>query len=394
MRLLITEVAPRDYSQEAALGGYVLEEVASPVFKNDSDMLPMEQRVTAASNSIAQSKVIVANAFDPVADQIADASSYLAQWSDVMVGHYFLPSVAAAAQTAGIPHVLVQLTHGFVPSRHANPLGSAGFGSVGNRLLWSMTTWMTNRLLLERANKVRDELGQPPIRDVIRQSWISPHLTLVAVSRALCAPQPDWSASCRVTGFLHRSPGSETSGEQPSHVPIDGKGAVFFTFGSLMPVDRESIESTVRMWMHAAELAGVPAILQCPQPTGMETPPSVRVIGRCDHAAVFPTCAAVVHHGGAGTTQSAIRAGVPSVVVPHVADQFFWGSTLQRMHLGRMTCKRRKVSADEIAKALRKLLDDTRVRNACLEARDIAANEDGVSTAVREIESLLSSSKP
>ena len=74
------------------------------------------------------------------------------------------------------------------------------------------------------------------------------------------------------------------------------------------------------------------------------------------------------------------------MVVPHVTDQLFWGVSLQRRHLGRITRKRREVTSDEIARALRKLLDDTRVRDACAAARAIAAKEDGVSTAVREIE--------
>ena len=65
VRLLITEVVPRDDSREAALGDYVLEEAASPVFKNDAGILLMEQRVKAASNPVSRAMVIVEDAFDP-----------------------------------------------------------------------------------------------------------------------------------------------------------------------------------------------------------------------------------------------------------------------------------------------------------------------------------------
>jgi UDP:flavonoid glycosyltransferase YjiC (YdhE family) len=55
------------------------------------------------------------------------------------------------------------------------------------------------------------------------------------------------------------------------------------------------------------------------------------MMGRVSHAALFFHCAAAVHHGGAGTTHTALTAGVPSIVVPHVADQFFWTDELQRI---------------------------------------------------------------
>lgn len=51
-------------------------------------------------------------------------------------------------------------------------------------------------------------------------------------------------------------------------------------------------------------------------------------VDRVPHSLVFPRCATVVHHGGAGTTHAVISAGIPSVVVPHLADQFAWGTLL------------------------------------------------------------------
>jgi sterol 3beta-glucosyltransferase len=74
-------------------------------------------------------------------------------------------------------------------------------------------------------------------------------------------------------------------------------------------------------------------VLQQP-PEETTTAPDVLHVSSSPHALVFPRCAAVVHHGGAGTTQMPVRAQVPSVVVPHLADQFFWAAQLERLGVG------------------------------------------------------------
>lgn len=169
---------------------------------------------------------------------------------------------------------------------------------------------------------------------------------------------------------------------------------VFFTFGSLMPTDRKTTHEVLDLWSDAARRVGVPGILQCENTWEWSATDHVRVVTRCPHQDIFPSCAAVVHHGGAGTTHACVCAGVPSIVVPHVADQFFWGATLRHMHLGTVTRKRRSVSADEIAKQLRKVMNNREVKLACEEARTIARSEDGVSRAVEIIESLSIKTKP
>src|SRR6185436_17216251 len=57
-------------------------------------------------------------------------------------------------------------------------------------------------------------------------------------------------------------------------------------------------------------------------------------IGDINHDALFPRVAAVVHHGGAGTTTAAARAGVPQVVIPHIYDQFYWAQRMKKLNIG------------------------------------------------------------
>jgi len=112
------------------------------------------------------------------------------------------------------------------------------------------------------------------------------------------------------------------------------------------------------------------------------------VIGRVSHAAVFPKCAAVVHHGGAGTTHTALLSGVPSIIVPHVADQFFWADELARMGVSPAALPRRSLTADALALRVRTTLESGAMRRR---AQDLSARiraENGVEAAVTLIEGL------
>jgi len=96
----------------------------------------------------------------------------------------------------------------------------------------------------------------------------------------------------------------------------------------------------------------------------------------------------VVHHGGAGTTAAALRAGVPGVVVPWFADQFFWGWRVQELGAGPKPISRNKLTAAKLAGAIKQAVSDEAIqRNAAQLGRQIRA-EDGVGTVVRLIEAF------
>jgi sterol 3beta-glucosyltransferase len=106
------------------------------------------------------------------------------------------------------------------------------------------------------------------------------------------------------------------------------------------------------------------------------------------HDWLFPRVAAVVHHGGAGTTAAALRAGVPGVVVPWFADQFFWGWRVQELGAGPKPISRNKLTAAKLAGAIKQAVSDEAIqRNAGQLGRQIRA-EDGVGTVVRLIEAF------
>jgi UDP:flavonoid glycosyltransferase YjiC (YdhE family) len=150
----------------------------------------------------------------------------------------------------------------------------------------------------------------------------------------------------------------------------------------------------VHLLREAARRAGVRAIIHVPPgshvATGREG--DVLTIGRVSHAALFPRCAVLVHHGGAGTTHTALRAGVPSIVVPHVADQFFWANELARVGVALKSVPRRSITAAKLAVRITQTLAQSglRQRAQILGARVRAEN--GPERAADLIETLWNES--
>ena len=108
----------------------------------------------------------------------------------------------------------------------------------------------------------------------------------------------------------------------------------------------------------------------------------VLVTGPMPHDRVFPRVAAVVHHGGAGSAAAAARAGVPSVVVPFCADQYFWADRLRRLGVAPPSLSARRLTRREVANALR-LATTTTMRDAARALGLAIAREDGADRAAR-----------
>lgn len=116
---------------------------------------------------------------------------------------------------------------------------------------------------------------------------------------------------------------------------------------------------------------------------------NVLVVGSVPHSWLFPRVAAVVHHGGAGTTAAAFRAGVPSVVVPFHGDQPFWARLTEQLGVGTKPIPRSKLTAPRLAACIEQALSSESMRRNAAELRKRVQAEDGVGRAVRIIETSM-----
>lgn len=106
------------------------------------------------------------------------------------------------------------------------------------------------------------------------------------------------------------------------------------------------------------------------------------------HEFLFPKCQAVIHHGGAGTTVAGLWAGIPNIVVPHAADQYFWAKRVADIGYGLQPITVKRLSANRLAAALT-TSQETVIHSKVQSIGRKIQGEKGVETAMRVIETIL-----
>jgi UDP:flavonoid glycosyltransferase YjiC (YdhE family) len=306
-----------------------------------------------------------------------------------------------AAEKLGKPIVLASLQP-TIPTRFLGscllppvptwlPLG--GFYNLSSHYLVAEWFWQLQRKAVNRARQ--EVLGLPPLPlwgPSPRLFWDTPGLH--GYSPTVIRKPPDWSEKQRLTGFWCLETGKDW---QPPARLVDflaaGPPPVCVGFGS-MP--NPNVHETTDVVVRALARAGQRGLLLTGWGGLSETAASddVFVIGSVPHDWLFPHTAAVVHHGGAGTVAAAVRAGVPSVVVPFMGDQPFWGRRLFELGIAPNPIPRGELSVDRLADAITFATQDEALRvQAIALGRQIQA-EDGVACAVEAFQQWFSLPPP
>jgi len=166
-----------------------------------------------------------------------------------------------------------------------------------------------------------------------------------------------------------------------------GPPPIYIGFGSMVATHFESIVTNA---VAAARALGRGVILGSGWALAgraVAAADDVLMVNDAPHNRVFPRVAAVVHHGGAGTTTAAARAGVPQVIVPHVLDQFYWGHRIERLGLGPRALPAELVTADVLTERIDHALSDA-VRDRAAAFAPVIASRNGVSDAVDHLERI------
>jgi sterol 3beta-glucosyltransferase len=242
-------------------------------------------------------------------------------------------------------------------------------------------------------NGLRERVGLATDTDVMTQTWASEMLNIIGVSPSICRRPADWSANHLLSGFLN--PPVEFTAEVPPPGLEDflesGSPPVYFTFGSMMIEDLDYLEAVADIWRDTVRTVGCRAIFQLPWRDLSAFPADENIfkLQRSPYKTVFPRCAAVVHHGGAGTTQCSLMAGCPSVIVAHLADQFFWGSELERLGVAGPTQRRRRLSAQGLARSIGIAVGSPPIAQRAKKLGLAMSQENGVAVAVEALERLI-----
>lgn len=316
---------------------------------------------------------------------------------DVVVYHPKMAIALHYAERLGIPAVMTLLYPALLPTRaYPNPgfpnwpLGACGAGAYNratHRLVRG-TVRTACRWLFADWRAAQGLPPQPRGTGLLRRSNGTRVPVLNAWSRHVAPDPPDWPSGGIATTGYWRLP-QEASWTPPAGLQafLDaGPPPVYVGFGSMAGADPARTTRTVVRALRRAGYRGVLARgwggLQAAAPA---LPESIYVLDDAPHDALFPHMAAVVHHGGAGTTAAGLRAGCPTVVCPFFGDQRFWAQRVHDLGAGPPPIPHRALTAERLSDAIRYATETASVRRAVQSLGTQLRSENGAARAAAHI---------
>ncbi len=211
-------------------------------------------------------------------------------------------------------------------------------------------------------------------------------LSLYGYSRHVLPRPNDWSARHHVTGYWFLDASDNWTPPRDLVDFLDsGTPPVYIGFGSMRS---ENPAEAGQMALEALQQSGQRGVISSGWGglASGDLPETVFAVESLPHSWLFPKMAAVVHHGGAGTTAAGLRAGVPSILVPFMGDQPFWGKRVHEMGVGPQPIPRKKITIENLSAAIKQAVTDTTMQQKAAESGRKIQSEQGVLQAVRLIE--------
>ena len=386
-----------EYGPKVEAEGLIFHSVGPGVERLRADLgmgMAEMTRAVAASDRFLFERIML-----PYLESWTREVGAVARGSAVVVGATFAAGAAMAAELARVPYFSVALQPTVVFSAYDPPylpsapwLGPADRGPSLwlNRATLALARASTNRWTAP-VNRVRHALGLQPNRaNLLFDGAARADRALGLYSPLLAPARPDAPAGFTVTGYAAYD--SETGGATQADPALErflraGPAPIVFTLGSAAVhiADDFYAES-----LKAGRIVGRRVVLLV-GPEGdrnVADGPDALALAYAPFSRLFPAAAAIVHQGGVGTTQQALRAGRPQLVVPHLGDQFDNGARVARLGCA-TTLTRKRYRAEQVAGALERLLVDPCISETARRLGVVASREDGAAVAAELILGLI-----
>ena len=384
--LAVTSLDNRCYAEECAVFNINYLQIPERI---DFDLEAFAQK-TFRMNTQQWLEALLDSAFFPYEAIIYQTSKQLAENNDLVIGHHFLYPLKIAAIKQNKHFYSVTFCHTVIPSISQPPFRFPNLGKQLNALQWRLLDYGFDFFFKNKLTRLWNNEGLPKIKHVLSQLLCSEQLNLVAVDTVFCSTQKEWPTQHQVCGFLNLNTENDDW-----HIDKDlqqfldsGPAPVYMTFGSLQ---QAVPEWSMDLFIKASQLAGCRAIIQ----TSSEKYPvnsqqdKIFFIGRHPHQPLFKHCAAIVHHGGAGTTHSASLCGRPSIVIPFMDEQLFWASTLEQLGLAPKPLPAKKANEKQLASRISTVLSDDSFQTNAKKIGSIISANQGVKNAVELIQAVF-----
>jgi sterol 3beta-glucosyltransferase len=328
----------------------------------------------------------------PLAVRMAEELLEACQEADALIClGVFAPFGKTIAEIRGIPLINVEPTP-LLPTRCFPAPGwpiQQDLGGFHNRLSGAAMLRMIWEWYGPSVNQFRERLGLRALGGSSLKQVLAATPLLAAYSCSVIPRPSDWPEHVHITGYwLADEPPGWQAPEALEDFLASGPAPVYVGFGSMGSRDPE------RLAMLASEglrISGQRGVLL----TGWggmrpeHVPDNLFVLESAPHSWLFPRMAAVVHHGGAGTTAEGLRAGLPTVVVPFTFDQPFWGARIKALGLGPDPIPLKQLSARRLGDSISIAVGDAEMRERAQACGQAIRAERGTGEAVEIIRQEL-----
>lgn len=302
-------------------------------------------------------------------DLMYEMTAAEADANTVVVGSSLALGALVAAEKLNLRYATAHLGPICVRSRISMPTLPGGinftrFPDWFKRKFWDgADQWFIDPAIAPAVNGLREKVGLPPVSRILDGYWNAPRLTLGLWPDWFSPKQPDHPPQLQLTGFPLYDEAEQQSLSPELDAWLDaGDMPIAFTPGSAMLHGREFFDSAAKA-CERLNRRGLLLTRHIEQIPG-HLPPTVRHLSYAPFSQLLPRCAALVHHGGIGTTAQALRAGVPQLIMPMSHDQPDNADKVRALGAGDWI-SRRFFFPGRVAKKLDRLINDPAVISAC-----------------------------
>ncbi len=205
---------------------------------------------------------------------------------------------------------------------------------AANRLQWRIGGMLLGAIADRPINRLRQHYGLRPLHESFWLGGASHSLVCLACSPALQPPPPDWPKYVRMTGFCFwDAPAATELSADVQAFLAHPRPLVVVTAGSIGPAMQAAFLPYFQTSVSAIRSVGARAMVIGPADAqDLGAGEDLLALPAAPYSLIFPRAAAIIHHGGIGTTAQALRFGKPSLIVPWGVDQFY--SAFQIAHVG------------------------------------------------------------
>lgn len=260
----------------------------------------------------------------------------------------------------------------------------SNYGPFFNKITYKISNFLLLRIILHTTKDFRKSLKITP-KDV-KNTLFSKKISYM-VSPTIFSRPKSWPENARIVGYHERDKSMNWKSDENLNLFLEKHNKIMFiTFGSAI---NPKPEKNTKIFLDILENNGIPAIINIAG-GGLNKPKIydkelIHFIPTIPYDWIFPKVYCVIHHGGAGTTHMATKYGCPSLIIPHIVDQYLWDTLLKDLGIGPKGIPIKKLNRKKLEPKVLDLFHNANYKTKALELSEKMKNEDFTSALYESI---------